>query len=428
VTVEDRLRATTQAVTDAMRPVRPLDLPDERPVRARHGRRDRRWVTWGAPIAAAAVITALALVLVVLRGSPSPRPAAPAPAPVPPATASVPTYYAVLDHLSGAPSATRGVMVTDDRTGHALAVIPPPGPGQTFSGVTAAADDRTFVLSSYQASKRETTWYLLRITPGASPVSQLTRLPVKPLLAQPSGLALSPDGRELAVMVQGSSLQLETYAVSSGALLGTWDTNASYWIPRDGGANAFDLSWNADNRHLTFTFNAYAKNSITHLTTVRTLDVTAPGHDLLADSKLVLQLPVSQPTSAASLAVPCFNSLATPDGKSVICGTYVVAAQHPAACLTPPPSFATYSAVTGKQLKLRYPYPAWCPTELALPLWANSAGSQFIGLVSFTVNNTGPTLTVFGVMAPSRLTLFPAQDSGTASLTQAAGNPGSIAF
>jgi hypothetical protein len=106
----------------------------------------------------------------------------------------------------------------------------------------------------------------------------------------------------------------------------------------------------------------------------------------------------------------------------------VVAAQHPAACLTPPPSFATYSAVTGKQLKLRYPYPAWCPTELALPLWANSAGSQFIGLVSFTVNNTGPTLTVFGVMAPSRLTLFPAQDSGTASLTQAAGNPGSIAF
>src|SRR6202034_238222 len=103
----------------------------------------------------------------------------------------------------------------DARTGHELAVIPPPS-GQTFSGVTAAADDRTFVVMSYDGATQETTWYLLRLTPGAAHPARLTKLPVKPLRAQPTGLALSPDGRELAIMF--ASFQLQVYSVSSGAV------------------------------------------------------------------------------------------------------------------------------------------------------------------------------------------------------------------
>lgn len=70
--VEDRLRATTEAVTKSMRPVRPLDLTrdptDARTApKPRRARPARRWPGWLVPLAAAAAVIAVAATLVAVR-------------------------------------------------------------------------------------------------------------------------------------------------------------------------------------------------------------------------------------------------------------------------------------------------------------------------------------------------------------------------
>jgi hypothetical protein len=410
MSTEDRVRAATRARTALVRDIRPLELPADLPVRSRRPRSAGRWLNWGAPLAAAALVAALALVLVLVRQAPGPRSGPVAPTSAAPAAAAVPRYYVVLEPLSVTPdpnpssvnwkpTARPQAVVADDRTGRVLVSVPPPS-GQSFTGVTAAADDRTFVLSGYDSVTRETTWYLLRFTPGAADPAKLEKLPVAPLASQISGLALSPDGRELAVMFAGASLQLRTYSVGSGVLLGTWQTDAPYWIPRAGGANAFGLSWLADGRHVSFRFDAYAKNSTVHLVTVRTLDVTAAGHDLLADSRLALQEPLAL-TQPAPFE-PCFTSLATPDGNTVVCGTYVNGIRRDkGTCISAPVSLINSSATGGKVL---YRYPGSCQDGWAVPLWTSASARDVIVGMDVTRADTGVEINPIGVITAGRFT------------------------
>jgi len=406
VSIEDRVRAATRARASLVRQVRPLEFPDELPARGRRSRNARRarvprhWFSWGAPVAAAVLVTAVAVSLVLLRQAPAPQPGPVTPTSAPSVPASVPRYYVVVD-----PSG--GMLVADDRTGRALATVSPPA-GRVFGGVTAAADDRTFVLSSsLRNGKADTTWYLLRIIPGTDHPARLTQLPIQPLQAQVHGLALSQDGRELAVMFDGASgLQLLTYSVASGALLGSWHTSTSYWMLRTAGVNAYGLSWVADGRHIVFRFDAYAKDSLTHLVTVRTLDLTAAGHDLIADSRLDLQLPLSD--TRPVLTEPCFSSLATPDGGSVICGTAGITVQAHPGCTGTPPSFDRYSTASGEFLRALYLSYRPCSGGTAVPVWTDSSGSQVIGLIQGPPTAHGPGVPVLGLIMAGNFTPFPA--------------------
>lgn len=407
--VEERVRAATRARAGLVRQVRPLELPDELPARGRRGRRfrpaypartARHWFTWGAPLTAAALVTALALALVLLRQAPAPQSGPATPTSTPSVPAQVPRYFVVLARISG----VGGAVVADDHTGDNIAAVPPPA-GQAFTGVTGAADDRTFVLGSY--GDAVTTWYLLRINPGAADPGQLTRLPIAPLRAQVKGLALSADGRTLAVMFDGSSgVQLSTYSVSSGALLGSWHTNTDYWIVRADGANAYGLSWLADGRHVAFRFDAYAKNSTTHLVTVRTLEVTAAGHDLIADSRLNLQLPLSD--TKPVLTEQCFSSLVTPDGGRVICGTAGITVQVNPGCAGTPPSFDSYSTATGGFLRALYLSYGQCSGGIAVPLWTDASARQVIGLISGSAGFPRAGASGVYLIVDGNLTPFPA--------------------
>jgi hypothetical protein len=427
MSIEDRVRAATRARTALVRDIRPLELPADLPGHSRRTRPARRWLNWGAPLAAAALVTALALVLVLLRQAPGPRSGSVAPTSAAPVAASVPRYYvALVAHRettvdpggTASSSVQQQAVVADDRTGRALATVPPPA-GLNFAGVTAAADDRTFVLSGYDMATRQTTWYLLRFTPGAPDPAKLEKLPIGPLASQINGLALSPDGRELAIMFAGGSLQLRTYSVGSGALLGTWQTDTNYWIPRTGGANAFGLAWLSDERHVSFRFDAYAKNSAGHLITVRTLDVAAAGHDLLADSRLALQ----EPTQSAPVA-PCWASLATPDG-SVVCGTFVTTAKGNWKCVVGSPLFISYGAAGRKIL---YRFPGSCQSAIALPLWTDASARDVIGYAPIALNDTGSMMAYrFGVITAGRFTPLPALIDAPVVYT-AIILPGNIAF
>jgi len=84
--------------------------------------------------------------------------------------------------------------------------------------------------------------------------------------------------------------------------------------------------------------------------TVRTIDVTAAGHDMLADSRLVLQVPPAT-VQGGHFTQPCVTSLAAGDGRSIVCST--TGGNTPAAaCPAAPPSFVSYSTATGRPLKV----------------------------------------------------------------------------
>ena len=174
MSIEDRVRAATRARTDLVRGVRPLEFPAEAPAQARRDR-SRRWLSWGAPIAAAALVTALALTLALLRQADGPQPGQVTPAASQTALTSIPRYYVALADAFSANSQLKAV-VGDDQTGRTVAVLNPSA-SQNFYGVTAAADDRTFVVMNYAAATQQTTWYLLRIAPGTAHPTQLSKAP-----------------------------------------------------------------------------------------------------------------------------------------------------------------------------------------------------------------------------------------------------------
>lgn len=439
MSTEDRVRAAARARTDLVRDIRPLEFPAEQPARVR---RARRWLGWGAPIAAATLVTALALTLVLLRqaGGPQPGPATPgsgssAAASGSLAAASIPRYYVALAYISSTSSRTK-VVVGDDQTGRQVAVVNPSA-GQSFYGVTAAADDRTFVVASYEAARQETTWYLLRLTPGAVHPSQLTKLPIRPVGAQVNGLALSPDGRELAVMwraattATNAATQLSVYSLSTGLVLGSWFTPGPVNTLLGVGANGVNLTWVNGDRSLDFLWGDPVQDG---RKTIRSLDVTAGGHDLIGDSRLVLRLPAG-PAGPASLTreAPCASLLVASD-RAAICGSDSFGDKPGDGCSAVPPSFTSYSLITGKQLKVLYRYQGecgnWQGAQTAV-LWTDPAGSHVIALIFLDLQGkpaSAPADSLLGLVTNGHFTPLPALVTQSGFSSGAEAGQGGIAF
>ena len=427
MTIEDRLRATTQAVTDAMRPVRPLELPDEQPARTRQARgtresrRGRRWVNWGAPLAAAAVVTVLALVLVMLRQAPVPQGS---PTPVTSATAvpaasstpmagSIPRYYVALAGAAGRNSGLKAV-VGDVSTGKTVATLNPSA-SQNFYGVTAAADDRTFVVLNYTAATKQTSYYLLRLTPGAAHPTQLTRLPIKPVTAHVAGLALSPDGHELAVMWRTATTQtnavtyLAVYSMTSGAALHTWITKGDNYNAIAGGANGESLAWVGGDQGIDFRWTVAApgpKGGFTQ--TIRRIGVTAAGQNLLTGSRVAVQLPAIATVGKTRFSEPCDTSATASDG-TLVCGTTSFSdVSFQEACSTVPPSLVTYSGTTGKQLSVLYSYHGQCLEGSVNVVWADPAGRHVIAFLLLSEKGVKTSATdMFGLITGGHFTPLP---------------------
>ena len=137
--VEERVRAATRARADLVGQVRPLELPDELPARGRQSRRvratraSRHWLTWGAPIAAAALVAAVALALVLLRQAPVPQPGPVTSTSASPVPSAIPRYYVALAFNSA--RTQMQAVVVDDQTGRTVAVVNPTAT-QSFNGVT----------------------------------------------------------------------------------------------------------------------------------------------------------------------------------------------------------------------------------------------------------------------------------------------------
>lgn len=427
MSIEDRVRTATRARTDQVHSIRPLELPAEEPARAPRIRRDRRWLNWGAPLAAAAVVVALALVStqVHLGGGAKPGPATPASSSSVPS--SIPRYYVALAQADSTGSQLKAV-VGDDQTGRTVAVLNPSA-SQNFYGVTGAADDRTFVVMNYTAAAKQTTWYLLRLTPGAARPTQLTKLPIKPVAAHVAGLALSPDGRELAVMWRSATTRtnavtyLSVYSMATGAALHTWITKGDNYNAIAGGANGEDLSWVGGDRSIDFGWTVTAPGARAgFIQTVRRIDVAAPGQELLAASRVAVQLPRTATPSKTTFSEPCDTSVTAGDG-TLVCGTTSFSdVSFQEVCSTVPPEFVTYSGTTGKRLKVLYAYHGQCLEGQALVVWTDPTASHVIAFLGLSEKGVKTSATnMFGLVADGHFTPLPKLVVGTGDAEEQGG-------
>jgi len=281
------------------------------------------------------------------------------------------------------------VAVVDTATGATLATLRPPKPFHTFDYVIGAADDRTFVLEAQRTNGgNAATLFRVQIDPGRRAVT-LTALPIPPIRpdGQVNGIALSPDGSRLAVLMRLAGYQrLSVYSMTSGAV--------KVWR-QPGTALAYWPSWGRGGK-LAFTWRSG----------VCLLNTATAGGGLIANSRLALAKPHGWNV---------FGDLLTPNGRTV------VAAQerplhpgHPGNKF----EFAEYSAKTGRQIEALWPVHD-AIEDLG---WTSPSGNVLVVEVTYLAKNRE----VLGTLSDGRLTPILSQTVGSSGPVQRF--PGTVAF
>jgi hypothetical protein len=418
--VEDQVRAATRAEASTLREVRPLRLPPAaapgRAARARFAARwPRRWQGWLAPVAAAAVVIALAVSLVTIRDSPNGR-WVPAVSQVP-AQRGLPKYYvtlfqepppasakhesdldmmkAQLCEAQGKPNCPNapppvGLLIGNTLTGAKVSTVTPPN-GSTFYGVTAAADDRTFVVDTDTKIGvadicMARTFYLLKLAPGTSSPTRLTKLAI-PSEGCTAAMALSASGRELAVASftsESKAEQLRIYSVATGQLLHSWSTDDAPAFDR--GANIIDdenrgLYWVDGDQELTFP--TIGQTVGTENETVRMLNLAAGGSDLISDSRVIWSMSSSSDENYPAGCEWDQDPLVSADGKTVVCVSVTAAPTRQSKTIPWRLSWLEYSTSNPKaapRVLYSVTINASSSSDFQLSgLWINASGSAVIG-------------------------------------------------
>jgi hypothetical protein len=239
----------------------------------------------------------------------------------------MPRFYVTLD--TSYPQNTTAAIVRSSASGAVLATVHVPG--NMNSHITAAGDDRTFVISETGAAKiatvtlppsrrypsgaviargswqQLTRFYLLRIAANGRSAS-LTRLTVSvPANLRVDDVALSPDGGRIAMGVEsctaGSPARRAMSCQYSGIRVVSLRTGAATtWTSRLGPGDGWQLSWDG-NDHIMFLWREG----------YRLLSLSGPDRNLLAARAIAGPRPVNY-------YVPL--ELAAPGGGAVITSTF----------------------------------------------------------------------------------------------------------
>jgi hypothetical protein len=413
--IEERIRAAAWAAADTVTPdsVPPLELPAARARRLGRRRGNGRspgaaWTRWAARLAPLAAALAVSGILIaVVTFSPTPPqgglgygPTA-RPAPLTPqgyvTSGQVPRFYVQVATPANAGQNPAGAVVHATATGAVLAVVPPLA-GHTVVRVTAAADDRKFVLveepwtAAGRAGTARSTLAILNLTAsgrvlgtGALPY---TAAGDASLLA----LAMSADGFRLAFASQPATSRNEptltkvTVLKIAGGASRTWSATGDLL-----GA----LSWTADGKKLAFTWQSGQSLS------ARLLDLTSPGGSLLGHSRVSVSL--GHEARAGGTLVSCSpGSLITSDGTTVVCAAQLAHAGPKVLNPASGSGFAEFSAASGKLLRILGQAKAGTRARTAMDvLWSDPSGRVLIGAVRLAGRMR------VGVISGNRVTLLP---------------------
>lgn len=422
--IEDEIRDTLRSEAACLREVRPLQLP---PAAAARGPRAvpraswARWLrAWQGPAVAVALVALVAAILVTLRSlgnEPVDTPVAsstPIESPSPATgTGSAPRYYVELGWARKAGS--WAIIVGDRQAGKTLATYPLAKGGTLFSGAaSSAADDRTFIVSAAPSTGtlRPPTWYLVRIFPGSADPVRITTLPIRfPANEAVREIAVSGDGTQLAVVsvtgnesFNGVPVTLGVYSVATGQRRHSWGAGLS--VTAGNSQPIGDLSWVGD-RTVGFavTYSPEVRE------TVRTLDVTRTGADLLADSRLVWsQYVPAAPHGTRNAPHACDTPFLTGNGQAVVCGNSAYSPgdkRLSAVWLAYPLATPTRPRVIGS---VRQPPNVTGFNGTVSVDWTNASGTEVIGSwnPSVPVAGNGDEVTNYtGVIGNGQVKPFP---------------------
>ena len=230
------------------------------------------------PLAAAAAVTGVVAaslgISAIFRGHAGPGPAAqshPSPAAQSHSGAAlrrVPRYFAALTRTAAVQvMGGEAAVVRSTLTGRVLATVAPPPPYRIFTWVSAAGDDRTFVLAAQRywpigsgqagmpAQNRDNTtpavFFKLAFDP-ATHTATLTRLNVPETIPadQLAGMTVSPDGTRLALDLRRPTQSIQVVTLATGAVR-SWAWPGGGWIGNNKPIGQI-FSWTAGGTTLAF--------------------------------------------------------------------------------------------------------------------------------------------------------------------------------
>jgi hypothetical protein len=444
--LEERVR---RALRETAEEITPLDVPPLRlPATGGRGsgsglrsriRRPAGWPGWLTPLTAAAAVAAVLAATLALTGTlsghrPAQRGQQAAPLP------GVPRYYVALASTRGQPGWPKAV-IRATATGQIVATVAAPRSDNAFLMVAAASGVGRYVLAAQRtALKRERLATLpglgkttrhqrsIEVPVPAGPIrfyqfsigssGQVSALRPLAALALPAGtnltgLALTPDGRKLAVASQpprpGRDPEIQVDTLATGAQR-AWTWPGGQPIQESTGGTGSALSWAADDSTLAF------QRWVDDRFQVRLLDTTAPGSSLAA-SRVALRLKWDgsgdrfQHGRAVNDA-QTFAALLAPDGSKIVTATDTQTLRPPSAEL----AFTEFSARTGKVLAARdrWRLTGHWPEEEEQVLWSNADGSTLVVVAhqpGATANSQGNFPIQFGVLRGNRYTPLPGAPS-----------------
>jgi hypothetical protein len=326
--LQDKLRAAFRETADEIpAEAPPLHLSPQ--PRAGQNGRHSRWRAWAAPLAAAALVIAVVAGALTVAGSLKHEPVTAGQSAGP---HGVPAYYVALitaqprsdveNDLASSSWTDTAAELRSTQTGAVLAKVTPPKPYVSFTGVTAAADDRTFVVSAqgplhsfgvppFPAERL----FVLRIDPAAQADARMTLTALSAGYV-PAGdgihdMALSPDGTQLAADIGADppfTQALYVFDLATGTERAWSARPCAGCLPSSGGmvygeVETDALSWTTDSQHIAFIWG----------NTVRLLDTRAAGSDILTDSKTVATW-----TGGVTGLNQWRGAIITPDGRTVL--------------------------------------------------------------------------------------------------------------
>ena len=383
--LQDKLRAAFRETADEIpAEAPPLHLSPQ--PRAGQNGRHTRWRAWAAPLAAAALVIAVVAGALTVAGSLKHEPVTAGQSAGP---YGVPAYYVALitakprsdveNQLGSSSLVDTAAELRSTQTGAILAKVTPPKPYVSFTGVTAAADDRTFVLSAQGPDpvrripyNPEQRFFLLRIDQASQAGARMT-LTALPAGYVPAGnaihdMALSPDGTQLAADIGADppfTQELYVFDLATGTERAWSHRTCALCLPGSGGmvyggVNTDALSWTADSQDVAFIWG----------NTVRLLDTRAAGSDILTDSKTVATW-----TDGAKSLNAWRGAIITPDGRTVLGIEELESLKQKGPIRE---QLATWSAATGQQTAVLNNLNVRKRSEFEQILYTNADGSVLL--------------------------------------------------
>lgn len=404
--LEERLRTAINETGAEVPPgySPPLRLPEQARRRSGTPRRGgpRHWPAWLAPLATAVAVAAVIAgtftvsgLVFGVRGQP--------PAASPPSYASLPRYYAGF-----APNSGFGIRAT--ATGRLVMAV------RSSLAATSTPNGRMYVFGGMSPSRRRgasgfngpITFDVVHVAPGGTTHVSHLSLPETLTENQSPSIALSPDGRRLAVAYapdrNQSAAVVQVITLATGRMR-LWAWRHASWTPILSAVGA----WSADGRTLAVKQWAYTTRVLT-APRMFLLNTTAPG-GRRPSRQVVLHVPAGY--RLETMTYP----MLTPNGAELIAP--VDAGKLPNSWRG---GIAVFSARTGALtgIRGRWAAPAHevrARDTLQILAWSNWSGSK---LVEVQLEGSSQVLGelsggVFSRAGP----LLPRQDAGYQTLRRA---------